>query len=196
MALLEAHRAEAIANAKVGEAALKSVKSSSQSANQVLTITFSQLMMDVEDIAQSTEDHMATLDELAKSIENAKNTLSEALEKQDMVEAVAKKAGESVNTIAGNVQMAEMVMTEVDEIVVMIETLIENLVNGTGDEEDDEIAEEAAGECEKAQEESKVAMENASEKRDMVDMKKAAIDQEGDDCTAESTIAFNNLESA
>lgn len=127
MAKLEGHKADAIASAKVGEAALKNVKSSSQSANQVLTITFSQLMMDVGEIAQSTEDHMATLDELAKSIENAKNTLSEAIMKQDMIDAVAKKAGESVSTIAGNVQMAEMVMTEVDEIVVKIESLIENL---------------------------------------------------------------------
>lgn len=95
----------------------------------------------------------------------------------DDVSGIADKAEGDVQEIADQAQMGLKTRDSVTEYVTKIEKLIQNLEDGVVDEDgDDEIAENAADDCEMAEEECKQAMESAKDDWNSVDLKKSDIE--------------------
>jgi hypothetical protein len=63
---------------------------------------------------------------------------------------VNAQAEESVEAAAGSADMAHECKEDVDAFIAEIKELLDAAENGNPEEEDDQIAEEAADECEKA----------------------------------------------
>jgi len=79
------------------------------------------------------------------------------MKRDEAMEATAQ-AEESVEAAAGHADMAHECYEEVDAFIAEIRELLDAAENGNPEEEDDQIAEVAADECEKAAEEGQEAL--------------------------------------